>query len=110
MERLHQKWVRTLLLPHFERCRKFFLRNRLTSVLVCKKLTPLVSNQVMLQSLPGWLSVHHKHAFPRGGAIKGAKSLHRLVESVAMRDHMVHRHLGVDHEPRNLEEFRLAEG
>src|SRR6266566_1032289 len=51
------------------------------------------SNQVRIQHLPGWLSVHHKHAFPRGGAIKGAKSLHRLVESVAMRDHMVHRHL-----------------
>src|SRR2546426_3093203 len=65
---------------------------------------------MMLHSLPGGLSVHHKHAFPRGGAIKGAKSLHRLVESVAMRDQTVHRHLGVDHEPRNLEEFRLAEG
>src|SRR5215471_14259771 len=63
-----------------------------------------------LQRLPGWLLVHHKHAFSRGGAVKGAKSLYRLVESVAMRDHLVHRHLSVDHEPRNLEEFRLTEG
>ena len=32
------------------------------------------------------LSVHHKHAFSRGGAIKGAKCLHGLVQCVAVRD------------------------
>jgi len=31
-------------------------------------------------------SVHHKHAFSRGGAIKGAECLHSLVQCVAMRD------------------------
>jgi hypothetical protein len=31
-------------------------------------------------------SVHYKHAFSRGGAIKGAECLHGLVQCVAMRD------------------------
>ena len=31
-------------------------------------------------------SVHHKHAFSRSGAIKGAECLHGLVQCVAMRD------------------------
>jgi hypothetical protein len=32
------------------------------------------------------LSVHHKHAFSRSGAIKGAECLHGLVQCVAVRD------------------------